>query len=52
MLKQTTNIAFPRVYISILSFHGGITEKLLIALKVYKMDNNLVGGKVQCSTTL
>ncbi len=48
MLKQTTNIVFPRVYI--LFYHS--MEELLKVFKVYKMDNNLVGGKVQCSTTL
>jgi 23S rRNA maturation-related 3'-5' exoribonuclease YhaM len=43
---------FPRSVYSILSFHGGITEELLKAFKVYKVDNNLVGGEVQCYTTL
>jgi 23S rRNA maturation-related 3'-5' exoribonuclease YhaM len=43
---------FPKSVYSILSFHGGITEELLKAFKVYKVDNNLVGGEVQCYTTL
>ncbi len=43
---------FPKCVYSILSFHGGITEELLKAFKVYKVDNNLVGGEVQRSTTL
>jgi hypothetical protein len=51
MLKQTTNIVFPKVY-SILSFHRRIMEELLKAFEVYKVDNNLIGGEVQHSTTL
>ncbi len=43
---------FPKSVYSILSFHGGITKELLKAFKVYKVDNNLVGGEVQCDTTL
>ncbi len=43
---------FPKSVYSILSFHEGITEELLKAFKVYKVDNNLVGGEVQCYTTL
>ncbi len=43
---------FPKNVYSILSFHGGITEELLKAFKIYKVDNNLVGGEVQLSTTL
>ncbi len=43
---------FPKSVYSILSFHGGITKELLKAFKVYKVDNNLIGGEVQRSTTL
>jgi hypothetical protein len=43
---------FPKSVYFILSFHGGFTEELLKAFKVYKVDNNLVGGEVQCYTTL
>jgi hypothetical protein len=54
MLDAETNnkYCFPNNVYSILSFHGGITEELLKVFKVYKVDNNLVGGEVQCSTTL
>ncbi len=53
MLDAKTNnkYRFPKSVYSILSFHGGITEELLEAFKVYKMGNNF-GGEVQCSTTL
>jgi hypothetical protein len=43
---------FPKSVYSILSFYGGIIEEFLKAFKVYKVDNNLGGGEVQCSTTL
>jgi len=43
---------FPKSVYFIFSFHGGIMEELLKAFKVYKVDNNLVGGEVQCFTTL
>jgi hypothetical protein len=43
---------FPKNVYSILSFYGGITEEFLKVFKVYKMDNNLVGGEVRSSTTL
>ncbi len=54
MLDAKTNnkYRFPKSVYSILSLHGGIMEELLKAFKVYKMDNNLVGGEVPCSTTL
>jgi hypothetical protein len=51
-VKANNKYRFPKSVYSILSFHGGITKELLKAFKVYKMDNNLVGGEVQCSTTL
>ncbi len=50
--KANNKYRFPKSVYSILSFHGGITEELLKAFKVYKVDNNLVGGEVQCYTTL
>jgi hypothetical protein len=37
---------FPNSVYFILSFHGGILEELLKVLKVYKVDNNLVGEEV------
>jgi len=43
---------FPKSVYSILSFHGGTAEEILKTFKVDKVDNNLVGGEVQCSTTL
>jgi len=54
MLDVETNnkYCFPNSVYFVLSFHGGITKELLKVLKVYKVDNNLVGGEVQCSTTL
>jgi 23S rRNA maturation-related 3'-5' exoribonuclease YhaM len=51
-VKSNNKYRFPKSVYSILSFHGRILEELLKAFKAYKMDNNLVGGKVQCSTTL
>ncbi len=51
-VEANNKYCFPKSVYSILSFHGGIMEELLKALKVYKVDNNLVGGEVQCSTTL
>ncbi len=50
--KANNKYCFPKSVYSILSFHGGITEELLKAFKVYKVDNNFVGGEVQYSTTL
>jgi hypothetical protein len=50
--EANNKYCFPKSVYSIVSFHGGIMEELLKALKVYKVDNNLVGGEVQCSTTL
>ncbi len=50
--EANNKYCFPKCVYSILSFHGEITEELLKAFKVYKVDNNLVGGEVQCFTTL
>jgi hypothetical protein len=50
--KANNKYRFPKSVYSILSFHERITEELLKAFKVYKVDNNLVGGEVQCYTTL
>jgi hypothetical protein len=50
--EANNKYCFPKSVYSILSFHGGITEELLKTFKVYKVDNNLVGGEVQCYTTL
>jgi hypothetical protein len=52
MLSQTTNNVFPRVYILFYHSMEGSRDELLKAFKVYKVDNNLIGGKVQCFTTL
>jgi len=51
-VEANNKYRFPKSVYFILSFHGGIMEEFLKAFKVYKVDNNLVGGKVQCSTTL
>jgi hypothetical protein len=51
-VEANNKYRFPKSVYSILSFHGGITKELLKAFKVYKVDNNLVGGEVQCDTTL
>jgi hypothetical protein len=54
MLNAEANnkCCFPKSVYFILSFHRGIMEELLKSFEVYKMDNNLIGGEVQHSTTL
>jgi len=51
-VESNNKYRFPKSVYSILSFHGGTMEELLKAFKVDKVDNNLVGGDIQCSTTL
>jgi len=41
-VEANNKYCFPKSVYSILSFHRWITEELLKAFKVYKMDNNLV----------
>ncbi len=50
--KANNKYCFPKNVYSILSFHIGIMEELLKAFEVYKVDNDLIGGEVQYSTTL
>jgi len=50
--KANNKYCFPKTVYSILSFHIRIMEELLKAFEVYKVDNNLIGGEVQYSTTL
>jgi len=51
-VESNNKYHFPKSVYSILSFHGGTMEEILKAFKVDKVDDNLVGGDVQCFTTL
>jgi hypothetical protein len=51
-VEANNKYCFPKNVYSILSFHEGIIEELLKAFEVYKVDNNLISGKVQYFTTL